>query len=263
MKKHIGNGKGYEKILQNRGKAGEWRIFFEVLFLYMTRFFGVRPVHFRFLFGVFCFLGGAFPVFAPFPSFFASFSFRRSWNLRFLGVFPSFFAVNVYFLWITDAFSWFFYGKRENGRKNRRNFGEFLLFFAFSLSSLGFLAYFLGVFLVRFLWLLRRIGRCRADFCAVFSIFSRYRRFLPALFLFWFLIFCAENKKRQNLSKTMMKNKIYGKLFLFSCFLFFARAIFTWIFAFFAKIACKKYEYYYLYKSFFSFYRENRLEIIL
>lgn len=153
-----------------------------------------------------------------------------------------------------------FYGKKEKtGEKNRQNFGEFMLFFAFSLSSLGFLPYFLGVF-VCFLWFSREAGAVGCIFAPFSLFFGGGIAFFHPFFLFFeFLIFCRA-KKRQFLSEIMMKNEIYGKLFLFFCFLFFARAIFTWIFAFFAKIACKKYEHCYFRKTFFCLYYENRLE---
>lgn len=116
------------------------------------------------------------------------------------------------------------------------------------------------VFFVCFLWFSRKAGVVGCIF-APFSLFWRNYRLFYLFFLFFgFLIFRRATEKRQFLSEIMMKNKIYGKLFLFFYFLFFARVIFTWIFAFFAKIACKKYEHCYFRKTFFCFYYENRLE---
>ena len=202
--------------------------------------------------------GGSFPVFCALPLYFWLFSSGEVKICDFLVSFLLFCCQYPLFLWRTDAFSWFFCEKKGKQAKKQANSCSF---FAFSLSPRGFLAYFLGVF-CSFSLVLRRIGAIGRIF-APFSLFFGVSPFFLLFFFSDFLIFCAENKKRQNLRKTMMKNEIYGKLFLFSYFLFFARSIFTWIFAFFAKIACKKYERHHSCIMFFSFYRENRLENLL
>ena len=59
---------------------------------------------------------------------------------------------------------------------------------------------------------------------------------------------------QNNDEKNIWKNV---PVFLFSVF---CSGYFYMNFCFFAKIACKKYEHRYFYKTFFCFYCENRLE---
>lgn len=106
----------------------------------------------------------------------------------------------------------FFAEKGENGRKNRRNFGEFMLFFAFSLSSLGFLAYFLGVFLLVF-FDFREKRVLSGVFLRLFLFFWRnYRLFICSFSssVFDFLqsnkktaIFMQNNDEKQNIWKNV------------------------------------------------------------
>ena len=100
-----------------------------------------------------------------------------------------------------------------------------MLFFAFSCLLSAFWLVFL-VFFARFLCFFEEKRRYQADFYAFFSVFGGIIAFFICSFsslAFDFL----QSKKRQFLSEIMMKNEIYGKLFLFFHFLFFARAIFT------------------------------------
>ena len=133
----------------------------------------------------------------------------------------------------------FFTGKGENGR----NFGEFMLFFAFSLSSLGFLAYFLGVFLLVF-FDFREKQVLSGVFLRLFSIFGGIIAFFICSFsslAFDFL----QSKKRQFLSEIMMKTKYMENCSCFFIFCFLRvkntnTAIFTKRFsASIAKIALK------------------------
>lgn len=116
--------------------------------------------------------------------------------------------------------------KEKTGEKTGEISANSCSFFAFSLSSLGFLAYFLGVFCL-FSLIFERSRCCRMYFCAFFSFFGGIIAFFICSFSSSAFDFLQSNKKRQFLSGIMMKNKIYGKLFLFFHFLFFARAIFT------------------------------------
>ena len=80
-------------------------------------------------------------------------------------------------------------------------------FFAFSLSSLGFLTYFLGVFCL-FSLIFERSRCCLAYFLRLFLFFWRNYRLFYLFFLFLrLLIFCRATKKRQFLSKIMMKKQ--------------------------------------------------------
>lgn len=144
---------------------------------------------------VFCLLGGHSLFFCALPLFFLPLFSSDGVNIcDFFGCRSSFFAVYACFLWISDAFSWFFYGKGENRRKNRWNFGEFVLFFAFSLSSLGFLAYFLGVFRL-FSLIFERSGCCRVYFAPFSLFFWRKYRLFYLFFLFFDFWFSAEQQK--------------------------------------------------------------------
>lgn len=100
----------------------------------------------------FLFLGRAFPVFFGSPPLFflPLFSSDGVKNCDFLGCLTSFFCCLRLLFVDKRCFFLIFYEKRRKQAKNRQNFGEFVLFFAFSLPSLGFLAYFLSVFLVVF-----------------------------------------------------------------------------------------------------------------
>lgn len=201
---------------------------------------------------VFFFFRAGIPCFFAFsPLFLPLFSSDGVKICDFWGVFPPFFCCQRLLFMDKRCFFLIFYGKKEKT-------GEFMLFFCvfFVFSRL------LGLFSWCFLFVFfdfEGSGCFRVYFCAFFSFFGGIITFLSVLSLLRLLIFYRATKTAIFMQNNDEKQNIWKIVPVFS-FSVFARAIFTWIFAFFAKIACKKYEHCYFHKIFFCFYCGNRLE---
>lgn len=145
----------------------------------------------------FCFLGGHSLFFALSPSSFCLFFSSGGVKIcDFLSVFPPFFAVNACFLWLTDAFSWFFYEKGENRRKNRRNFGEFMLFFCVFFVFSQLFGLFSWCFLLVF-FDFREKRVLSGVFLRLFLFFGGIIAFFICFFSSSAFDFLQSNKKRQ------------------------------------------------------------------
>lgn len=146
-------------------------------------------------FGRFFFLGRAFPVFCALPLFFLPlFSSGGVKICDFLRCLSSFFCCQRLLFVNNRCFFLIFYGKRRKQAKKQAKFRRIHALFAFSLSSLGFLAYFLVVFLLVF-FDFREKQVLSGVFLRLFLYFlAKASPFLSVLSLLRLLIFCRATK---------------------------------------------------------------------
>lgn len=181
--------KNTEKSVKIGENAGVSRDFFDFLggdgifCAFVRRFSRLFVRFFLFRAGIPCF-------FALSPSSFYLFFLSMGLKFAIFLCLSSFFCCQRLLFVDKRCFFLIFYEKRRKQAKNRQNFGEFVLFFAFSLSSLDFLAYFLGVFLLVF-FDFRGKQVLSGVFLRLFLYFlAELSPFLSVLSLLRLLIFC-------------------------------------------------------------------------
>ena len=180
-------------------KSGRMERFLGFFFCIWLGFWRSSDAFSIFIRRFFTFWGGAFPAFCALPPLFLTLfssgevkicDFLVSF-LRFLLSIPPFFMDN-------RCFSLIFYGKRRKQAKKQAKFRRILALFCVFFVFSRFFGLFSWCFFVRFLCLLRRIGRHRADFLRRFLYFFRGIAVFCLLFSFsdfWFST--RKTKKRQ------------------------------------------------------------------